>query len=179
GPVAARRSDPRSRRDVGRRRLLRSRQRARLSLRPTCRRHDSRWRRSIARAVRSRTTPTARAALANHAAGSRSPAAGLALVRAGEEGERRSREDLQVEPGRAVLDVPDVELDPIVPRQACSSVDLRPAGDAGPDVETPALSRRVALDLVRERGAGADEAHVAADDVPQLWQFVDRQAPQE
>src|SRR5437016_3991874 len=82
---------------------------------------------------------------------SRAPASGLAFVRSGEQRERRPREDLQIDPGRAVLDVPDVELDAFVPRQACPSVDLGPAGDSRLDVETPPLSRRVALDLIRER----------------------------
>src|SRR5688572_2474696 len=55
------------------------------------------------------------------------PAARLALVGAAEQGERRAGEDLQVEPRRAVLDVPDVELDALVPRQRGAAVDLRPA----------------------------------------------------
>ena len=63
------------------------------------------------------------------------PAARRALVRAGEERERRPQEDLQVEPQRAVLDVPDVELDPLRPRERRAAVDLRPAGQARLDVE--------------------------------------------
>jgi hypothetical protein len=80
---------------------------------------------------------------------------------------------------KAVLDVPDVELDSLVPGQLRPAVNLRPARDPGPDFETPALTRRVALDLVCKRGAGADEAHVAAHDVPQLRQLVDRQPAQQ
>ena len=46
-----------------------------------------------------------------------------------------SAQDLQVDARRAVLDVPDVELDPVLPRQRRPPVDLRPAGQAGPDLE--------------------------------------------
>src|SRR5205823_4107352 len=96
------------------------------------------------------------------------PAAGIALVRSSEERARRARENLQVDPRRAVLDVPDIEFDALVPRQPSATVDLRPAGDSRLDVEPPALPRRVALDLVRERGARADEAHIAPNDIPEL-----------
>src|SRR5262245_401539 len=96
------------------------------------------------------------------------PAARLALVRAAEEGERRPGEDLQVDPRRAVLDVPDVELDPVLPRQRCAAVDLRPAGDSGPHLEPAALALCVALHLVTQCRPRADHAHVAADDVPEL-----------
>ena len=49
----------------------------------------------------------------------------------------------------------------------------------GLHLEAPPLTRRVTLDLIRERGAGADEAHVAAHDVPELRQLVERQPPQQ
>ena len=71
---------------------------------------------------------------------SRLPATGLALVRAAEERERRPEQDLQVERGRAVLDVPDVELDPVGPRQLGPPVDLRPAGDPRLHVEPVQLA---------------------------------------
>src|SRR5439155_21650223 len=90
----------------------------------------------------------------------------------------RAREDLQVDERRAVLDVPDVEFDPLVPGEARPAVDLSPAGQAGLDLEPAALPGRVAPDLVGERRARADHAHVAADHVPELRQLVDRQAAQ-
>src|SRR4051794_7393975 len=99
------------------------------------------------------------------------PATGLALVRAAEERERRPEQDLQLEERRAVLHVPDVELDPVGPRQLGAPVDLRPAGDPGLDVEAVALVVVVALDLVAERGPRPDDRHVAADHVPELRQL--------
>ena len=57
-------------------------------------------------------------------------------------------------------------------------MDLRPAGDPGQHLEPAALALGVALDLVAERRARPDQAHVAADDVPQLRQLVERGAAQ-
>src|SRR5437763_8090019 len=102
----------------------------------------------------------------------RLPATRPALVRAAEEGARRAREDLQVDERRAVLDVPEVELDPLRPREARAAVDLRPAGDAGLDVEPVPLALVVLLDLVAKRRPRPDQGHVAADDVPELRQLV-------
>ena len=66
-----------------------------------------------------------------------------------------AQEDAQVERQRAVLDVPDVELDALGPRERRAAVDLRPAGQARPDLEPAALAVRVVLDLVaRASGAG-------------------------
>src|SRR5687768_10706088 len=69
-----------------------------------------------------------------------SPAAGFALVGSSEEGERGAQQDLQVDSRRAVLDVPHVELDPILPCQGGSPVDLRPAGEAGSHLESASLT---------------------------------------
>ncbi len=85
-----------------------------------------------------------------------------------------AQQDAQVERERAVLDVPDVELDPLGPRERGAAVDLRPARQPGLDLEPAALALGVALDLVGERRARADEAHLAAQHVPQLGQLVDR-----
>ncbi len=72
-----------------------------------------------------------------------------------------------------MLHVPDVELDPLVPRQCGAAVDLRPAGQARAHLEPPALARRVLLDLVAERRPRPDQAHLSAHDVPELRQLVD------
>ncbi len=89
------------------------------------------------------------------------------------------RRIFEVDERRAVLDVPEVELDPLGPRQRGATVDLRPAREPGPDVEALALALVVLLDLVAERGTRADDAHVTAEDVPELRQLVDRRPTQE
>src|SRR5215471_366980 len=88
------------------------------------------------------------------------PAARRTLVRPAEEGERSHHEYLQIEAGRPVLHVRDVELDPLVPWERGSPVHLRPARDAGLHLEPPALPVAVALDLVSERRTRPDDAHV-------------------
>src|SRR6266550_997852 len=98
----------------------------------------------------------------------RLPATRPALVRAAEEGARR-----------AELDVPEVELDPLGPGQPGAPVDLGPAGDPGPDVEPVALALVVLVDLVAERRPRPDDRHVAAHDVPELRQLVQRQPAQD
>src|SRR5262249_46931491 len=85
----------------------------------------------------------------------------------------------EVDLRRAVVDVPDVELDPVLPRDGGPSVDLRPAGDARLDLQPASLARRVALHLVRQGRPRPDHAHVPADDVPELGQLVDREPPED
>src|SRR2546423_5282663 len=109
----------------------------------------------------------------------RTPAAGPALVSAAKERARRAQEDLQVEERGAVLDVPEIELDPLGPRELRAAVDLRPAGDAGSHVEPVSLPVVVLLDLVAERRPRPDDRHVAAYDVPELGQLVEREPTQD
>ena len=87
-------------------------------------------------------------------------------------------EDPQVEPQRGVLDVPEVELDPLVPRQRGAAVDLRPAGDPGQRVEPAPLALVVAVDLDLHGRARADERHLAAQHVDEVRHLVERRAAQ-
>src|SRR5438094_653777 len=109
----------------------------------------------------------------------RLPATRSALVRAAEEGARRAQQDLQVDERRPVLDVPQVELDPLGPGEPRPAVDLRPARDARPDVEPVTLPLVVLVDLITERRPRPDDRHVAAHNVPELWQLVQRQPAQD
>ncbi len=58
--------------------------------------------------------------------------------------EDRAPQDAQVEQQRAVLDVPDVVLEALLPARGVAAVDLRPAGHPGPDLVAAGLPRRVA-----------------------------------
>jgi hypothetical protein len=78
-----------------------------------------------------------------------------------------------------VLDVVQVELDPLAPGQRRAPVYLRPAGDAGADRQAAALSLAVLRYLHRDRRARADEGHIAAHDVEQIGQLVQRGAPKQ
>ncbi|MSS73735.1 MAG: glycosyltransferase family 1 protein [Candidatus Latescibacteria bacterium] len=96
--------------------------------------------------------------------------------------EGRQEQDLQVEPEGPSLDVFEVVAGPLgdgrIPPQA---VDLRPAGDAGPHPVASGVSGDLPLELLdecRTFGPGADQAHVAHEDVVELGEFVEAGAPE-
>src|SRR5581483_10719057 len=95
-------------------------------------------------------------------AGRLAPAARLAAVGAARERERRAQEDEQIDPRRAMVDVPQVELDPLGPGKPGAAVDLRPARQPRTHLQPAPLALRVALDLVGERRPRPDDAHLAA-----------------
>ena len=98
---------------------------------------------------------------------------------ASQQGARCAGEDLQVEAQRAMLDVPDVQLDPLLPRDPGAAVDLGPPGDAGAQVQAAQLARRVELDLGGQRRPRADDPHVAAKHVEEVRQLVEREPAQQ
>src|SRR5664280_870456 len=108
----------------------------------------------------------------------RAPAAARALVGSVEEHQRRAGEDAQIEPERAVFDVPDVQLDPLVPGQGGAPIHLRPAGQPGLDLEPAQLPGGIAVDLIAKGRARSHDAHVASENVPELRQLVEREAAQ-
>ncbi len=90
---------------------------------------------------------------------------------------------MEVEPDAPVFDVVDVVLDAGGEvGVAAETVDLGPAGHAGFDEMARKVVRDFAGELVNVVGAfGArtDETHVAAEDVPELGEFVDVPAAEE
>ncbi len=72
-----------------------------------------------------------------------------------------------------MIDVPNVESELLLPGEGVTSVDLGPAGDAGLDVVTPRLLRRVTVEVLHEEGSRADEAHVSLENVEERGQLVD------
>src|SRR5690625_551067 len=82
--------------------------------------------------------------------------------------------DLEVEPERAVLHVPEVEGELLLPFQRIAAVDLRPAGDPRPHVMAAPLALTVEWQVLHQQWARPHEAHVAAQDVPELRQLVQR-----
>src|SRR5215211_4445932 len=97
---------------------------------------------------------------------------------AGDQQAQGPREDAQVEAGRAMLDVPDVQLDPLLPGDPGAAVDLSPSRDAGRHVQPAALMGRVQLDLRLQGRARADDGQVAAEDVEEVRQLVEREPAQ-
>src|SRR5689334_21867703 len=133
-------------------------------------------------ATRARSRPPGAATTSNP---SRTKFTGATLLGAatGKDRGNGQDEDLEVEPGRPILHVIVVPLDPVGKRHvAAQALDLRPAGEAG----LHAMAIAVAIDALGERGdevdalrAGPDERHVAARQIDDLRQLVERPAPQE
>src|SRR4029079_18012546 len=95
------------------------------------------------------------------------------LLAAAAELAERAPEDLQVEAERPVVDVPDVLLDPLGPADRLAAVYLRPARDPRLDSESTAVVLGVVLRLLDEVRPRPDQAHLAAEDVPELRQLVE------
>ena len=72
----------------------------------------------------------------------------------------------EVDPDGPVANVPGVHGDALFVGGVAAAAGLPHAGDAGQDHAVLAEVVAVALDLFGDDGARADEAHVAADDVP-------------
>src|SRR4029079_19805690 len=82
-------------------------------------------------------------------------------------------DDPRVERERPVVDVPGVEPEALLPGDLVAAHHLRPAGDPGLDGQAPPVLRLVVRDLLDEIRARADEAHLAAQHVPELRQLVE------
>src|SRR5262249_29630194 len=83
-------------------------------------------------------------------------------------------QDQPVTTERPVVHVSEVEAYRVLPRQVRPSRDLPETGDAGLDLQPPHHVGLVARALVRKRWTGADQSHLAANDVEQLRQLVER-----
>ena len=78
-----------------------------------------------------------------------------------------------------MLDVPEIELDPVRPRQGRAPVDLRPTGDPRLDGQSTPLAGRVLLHLCGHCGTRPHDRHLAAQDIPQVRQLIEREASQD
>src|ERR1035437_10362367 len=93
---------------------------------------------------------------------------------AGEDYADGAGEDLHVEPETPVFDVSGVEGDVAVEGWVLAGFDLPESGHAGEDIKAAEVRQVVLLDLAGQGRARADQAHVAAEDVVELGQFVER-----
>lgn len=85
----------------------------------------------------------------------------------------------EVDPDGPVADVPGVHGDALFVGGVAAAAGLPHAGDPGQDHAVLAEVVAVALNLLRDDWARADEAHVTADDVPELRQLVEAGLTQE
>lgn len=77
------------------------------------------------------------------------------------------------------MHVPGIHSDALFVGGVAAAAGLPHAGDAGQDHAVFAEVFAVAFDFLGDDRARADEAHVAADDVPELRQFVKAGLPEE
>src|SRR5262249_23177796 len=74
---------------------------------------------------------------------------------------------------RPVVNVGEVQLHPVFEADFISATDLPKASHARFHAKTTSLPQLVAGNFLRKRRPRAHQAHVAAQDVKNLWQFVD------
>src|SRR5581483_9488272 len=96
----------------------------------------------------------------------------LVCAASGEKGGDGFEEDFEVEPGGPVFDVIEVEHHHFVKGEFAPSADWPESRHAGRDFKTPFVPIFVFGDFVDEGRTGADEGHIAAQDVPELGEFI-------
>lgn len=90
------------------------------------------------------------------------------------------RQDFEVEPERPVIDVFHVEFHPFFEGNGAAAVDLPQAGDARADAEAVAVPVLIeSLVIAHGKRPGADQAHVALQDVEELRKLINTRLPQE
>src|SRR3954453_10407844 len=98
---------------------------------------------------------------------------------AGEHGRGGAGEDREIELHAPVLDVVDVELDPLVVADVVAARHLPQPGDAGLEREEADPLRAVALKCLGRDRPRADQAELAGQHVVQLRHLVEAGTPQE
>src|SRR5262249_27690890 len=92
---------------------------------------------------------------------------------AGEDRAYRPAHDRQVEHCAPVVDVPDVERQPIVPRERVAAAHLDEASDARTHLVPASLIRRIAWKILRQEGPRTDQRHFASEHIQKLRQLID------
>src|SRR5580704_6380072 len=100
----------------------------------------------------------------------------LADAMAAQRGRHRPEQDREVQPQRRRIDVRNVELEALVPRQGVAALHLREAGQAGSNLVAACLCCVVAIEVFHQQGPWSDEAHVAPHHVPKLRELVETRA---
>ena len=98
------------------------------------------------------------------------------VVGIGEDLQNGTEEDLQVQAEAQMIHIPVVEPDAFMPLYVLAPMDLGPAGDAGADVEHVELFGGILVNgpgMIGQGRTGADEAHVALQDIGALGELID------
>src|SRR5687767_7556465 len=102
-----------------------------------------------------------------------SPTRRSAGAPAAEHGGDGFHENLEIEAQRPVVDVLQVEFHPLLEVDRVPARDLPEAREAGADAEAAPSPGLVLRHFGGHRRTGTHEAHVAAEDVPHLGEFVE------
>ena len=75
-----------------------------------------------------------------------------------------------------MINIPDIQPDPLVPLNILPAMHLGPAGDPGSDLKHSQFFPGILIyrpGMIGKRGAGADKAHIALKDIDSLRQLID------
>ena len=79
----------------------------------------------------------------------------------GEDFEERLNDYLHIQPETAVVDIPDIEGEFLLPGERVATIDLGPTGDAGSDLHASGLEGVIAGDVAHEEWTWSDDAVIA------------------
>src|SRR5829696_5165692 len=96
-----------------------------------------------------------------------------------QDGPERLQQDVEIQRQRPILDVELIQLDRLLRGHPAAAIDLPPAGDPSQHLVSWAEQFEVRSDLVGGQGARADEAHLPLEDVPELRQLIEAEAPKD
>jgi hypothetical protein len=77
-----------------------------------------------------------------------------------------------------MVDVPNIEIELLFPRERIAAVDLGPTRYTRLDLMPPPLICVVARNIFRQQRPWPNQTHVALEDVPKLWQLIQAKTPQ-
>ena len=92
---------------------------------------------------------------------------------------QRHKEDLDVKPETAVVNIPHIEGEFFLPGERVAAVHLRPAGDAGAHFMSACLFWGVAVEVLHQQRAWTHQAHVTFEHVEELRQLIQAGGAQE
>lgn len=93
--------------------------------------------------------------------------------------DKRSSEDNQnIHTQRAMVDVPQIMFDALVPGKRITAMNLRPSRESWPYVQALPLAFIIRASFRKEDRTWTDDAHLAAKHIPQLGDLVNGIAPQ-
>ena len=82
------------------------------------------------------------------------------------------KKNFQIKAKRPVFNIKHIKFHPMTEAQFASSSNLPETGDARFDAKALHMPVIIFFDFFRYWRAWSDEAHIAFQDIPELWQFV-------